>query len=63
MRLLTEEMNRIYDLADNAWRRQQESGADDGKFWFGADEETRESQYPDLWDHDDLEMRALIDHD
>jgi hypothetical protein len=58
-----EEMNRIYDLADNAWRRQQESGVDDGNFWFAADEDTRESQYPDLWAHDDLEMRALIDHD
>jgi general transcription factor IIIA len=58
-----EEMNRIHGLADNSWRQQQESGVDDGNFWFGADEETRESQYPDLWAHDDLEMRALIDHD
>jgi hypothetical protein len=52
------EVNAIYDQVNIDWHLQ--SG---GNFWFCADEETEESQYPDLWIRDELEMRSLIGHD
>jgi general transcription factor IIIA len=54
------EIDRMYDQADLEWEAQRKA-EEGGPFWFGAEEQMRETE--DEWTNEEIEMRRLIDQD